>query len=85
MSIKKENLHFFNKKGNNLNLYYDSVSGLYRGNYALSEKPVSVAHQSADSFSMGRSNLVFGVDATESAAGGDNVSAVSVVFLITNK
>jgi len=47
--------------------------------YTLSEKPVSVAHQSADSFSMGRSNLVFGVDATESAAGGDNVSAVSVV------
>jgi len=46
--------------------------------YTLSEKPVSVAHQSADSFSMGRSNLVFGVDATESAAGGDNVSAVSV-------
>ena len=46
--------------------------------YTLSEKPVSVAHESADSFSMGRSGLVFGVDATESAAGGDNVSAVSV-------
>lgn len=42
MSIKKENLHFFNKKGNNLNLYYDSASGLYKGNYVLSEKPVSV-------------------------------------------
>ena len=46
--------------------------------YTLSEKPVSVAHQSADSFSMGRSNLVFGVDATEAVSGGDNVSAVSV-------
>ena len=46
--------------------------------YTLSEKPVSVAHQSADSLSMGRSNLVFGVDATEAVSGGDNVSAVSV-------
>jgi len=46
--------------------------------YTLSEKPASTAHESADSFSMGRSGLVFGVDATESAAGGDNVSAVSV-------
>jgi len=42
MSIKKENLHFFNKKGNNLNLFYDSVSGLYKGNYVLSEDAVSV-------------------------------------------
>ena len=42
MSIKKENLHFFNKKGNNLNLFYDSVSGLYRGNYVLGQEPVSV-------------------------------------------
>jgi hypothetical protein len=46
--------------------------------YTLSEKPVSVAHESADSFSMGRSGLVFGVDATEAVSGGDNVSAVSV-------
>jgi hypothetical protein len=46
--------------------------------YTLSEKPVYVAHQSADSFSGGNSSLVFGVDATESAAGGDNVSAVSI-------
>ena len=46
--------------------------------YTLSEKPVSVAHESADSFSMGRSNLVFGVDTTEAVSGGDNVSAVSV-------
>jgi len=42
MSIKKENLHFFNKKGNNLNLFYDSTSGLYRGNYTLAEQAVSV-------------------------------------------
>ncbi len=42
MSIKTGNLHFFNKKGDNLNLFFDSVSGLYRGNYVLSEKPVSV-------------------------------------------
>ena len=47
--------------------------------YTLSEKPVSTAHESADSFSMGRSGLVFGVDATEAVSGGDNVSAVSVV------
>jgi len=46
--------------------------------YTLSEKPVYVAHGSADTFSMGRSNLVFGVDATEAVSGGDNVSAVSV-------
>jgi hypothetical protein len=46
--------------------------------YTLSEKPASVAHESADSFSMGRSGLVFGVDATEAVSGGDNVSAVSV-------
>jgi hypothetical protein len=46
--------------------------------YTLSEKPVSTAHESADSFSMGRSGLVFGVDATEAVSGGDNVTAVSV-------
>jgi hypothetical protein len=46
--------------------------------YTLSEKPVYVAHGSADTFSMGRSGLVFGVDATEAVSGGDNVSAVSV-------
>jgi hypothetical protein len=46
--------------------------------YTLSEKPVYVAHQSADSFSGGNSSLVFGVDATEAVSGGDNVSAVSV-------
>ena len=47
--------------------------------YTLSEKPVSTAHESADSFSMGRSGLVFGVDATEAVSGGDNVSAVAIV------
>ena len=47
--------------------------------YTLSEKPASVAHGSADTFSMGRSGLVYGVDATEAVSGGDNVSAVSVV------
>ena len=47
--------------------------------YTLSEKPVYVAHGSADTFAMGRSGLVFGVDATEAVSGGDNVSAVSVV------
>jgi hypothetical protein len=46
--------------------------------YTLSEKPVSVAHESADSFSMGRSGLVFGVDATEAVSGGDNVTSVAV-------
>jgi hypothetical protein len=46
--------------------------------YTLSEKPVYVAHGSADTFSMGRSNLVLGVDTTESVAGGDNITAVSV-------
>jgi len=46
--------------------------------YTLSEKPAYISHGAADTFSMGRSGLVFGVDATESAAGGDNVSAVSV-------
>jgi hypothetical protein len=47
--------------------------------YTLSEKPASVAHESVDTFSMGRSGLVYGVDATEAVSGGDNVSAVSVV------
>jgi hypothetical protein len=47
--------------------------------YTLSEKPVYVAHGSADTFAMGRSELVFGVDATEAVSGGDNVSAVAIV------
>jgi hypothetical protein len=55
-----------------------SVTTCSAQSYTLSEKPASVAHGSLDSFGMGRSNLVYGVDTTESAAGGDNVSAVSV-------
>jgi len=55
-----------------------SVTTCSAQSYTLSEKPVYVAHGSADTFSMGRANLVYGVDTTESAAGGDNVSAVSV-------
>ena len=42
MSLKVENLHFFNKKGTNLNLFLDEDSGLYKGNYVLSEQPVSI-------------------------------------------
>jgi hypothetical protein len=55
-----------------------SVTTCSAQSYTLSEKPASVAHESADSFSMGRSGLVYGVDATEAVSGGDNVSAVSV-------
>jgi hypothetical protein len=55
-----------------------SVTTCSAQSYTLSEKPVYVAHGSADTFSMGNSALVYGVDTTESAAGGDNVSAVSV-------
>ena len=47
--------------------------------YTLSEKPVYVSHGSADTFSMGNSALVYGVDATEAVSGGDNVSAVAIV------
>jgi len=61
---------------NNGNGTVTTVSG--GTSYALSEKPVYVAHGSADSFAMGNSNLVFGVDTTEVKAGGDNVTAVSV-------
>jgi hypothetical protein len=55
-----------------------SVTTCSAQSYTLSEKPVYVAHGSLDSFAMGRSNTVFGVDTTEATAGGDNVSAVSV-------
>ena len=55
-----------------------SVTTCSAQSYTLSEKPVYVAHGSLDSFGMGRSNLVYGVDTTEATAGGDNVSAVSV-------
>ena len=49
--------------------------------YTLSEKPASVAHESADSGIgvHGDSNKVFGVDVTEQSAGGDNVTNVAVV------
>jgi hypothetical protein len=55
-----------------------SVTTCSAQSYTLSEKPVYVAHGSADTFAMGNSALVYGVDTTESAAGGDNVTAVSV-------
>ena len=47
--------------------------------YTLSEKPAFVAHESASSSSLsGASSSVFGVDGTEDAAGGDNVTNVAV-------
>ena len=48
--------------------------------YTLSEKPAFVPHESADSGIgvSGDSNKVFGVDTTEDAAGGDNVTNVAV-------
>lgn len=61
---------------NNGNGTVTTASG---ASYTLSEKPVHVAHGSLDSFAMGRSNVVFGVDATEIVSGGDNVSAVAIV------
>ena len=50
--------------------------------YTLSEKPAFVAHESADSGIgvSGDSNKVFGVDVTEDAAGGDNVTNVAVAL-----
>jgi hypothetical protein len=49
--------------------------------YTLSEKPAFVALESADSGIgiSGDTNRVFGVDVTEDAAGGDNVTSVAVV------
>lgn len=50
--------------------------------YTLSEKPVYVAQaesSGSDSGVHGDSNKVFGVDTTESSAGGDNVADVAVV------
>ena len=49
--------------------------------YTLSEKPAWCAHESSDSGigGHGDSNKVFGVDTTEEAAGGDNVTNVAVV------
>jgi hypothetical protein len=61
---------------NNGNGSVTTVSG--GTSYTLSEKPSYTAHQSADSFSGGNSNLVYGVDATEAKSGGDNVAEVGV-------
>lgn len=61
---------------NNGNGSVTTVSG--GTSYTLSEKPASVAHESADSFGMGRASLVYGVDATEAKSGGDNVAEVGV-------
>jgi hypothetical protein len=49
--------------------------------YTISEKPAFVALESSDSGIgvSGDSNKVFGVDTTEDAAGGDNVTNVAVV------
>jgi len=62
---------------NNGNGTVTTASGL---SYTLSEKPLSVAHESADSGVgvHGNSSKVFGVDTTEQSAGGDNVTNVAV-------
>jgi hypothetical protein len=62
---------------NNGNGTVTTASGL---SYTLSEKPSSVAHESADSGVgvHGNSSKVFGVDTTEQSAGGDNVTNVAV-------
>ena len=62
---------------NNGNGTVTTASGL---SYTLSEKPASVAHESADSGVgvHGNSSKVFGVDTTEQSAGGDNVTNVAV-------
>jgi len=56
-----------------------SVTTCSAQSYTLSEKPTFVPHESRSSSSdSGDSAVVYGVDATEATAGGDNVSAVSV-------
>lgn len=50
MSLKIENLNFFNKKGNNLNLFYDQTDSLLKGNYTLCDKPVSVGLIESEQF-----------------------------------
>jgi len=62
---------------NNGNGTVTTASG---ASYTLSEKPASVAHESADSGIgvSGDSNKVFGVDTTEINVGGDNVTNVAV-------
>jgi len=64
---------------NNGNGTVTTVSG--GTSYALSEKPVYVAHESSQHSGYGKSgdtNKVFGVDTTEVKAGGDNVTEVAV-------
>jgi len=52
--------------------------------YTLSEKPAFVAHESATSSTdSGTTASVFGVDATEESAGGDNVTNVAVASAAT--
>jgi hypothetical protein len=47
--------------------------------YTLSEKPAFVAHESASSNGIsGDSNVVYGVDNTESSVGSDNVTSVAI-------
>ena len=67
---------------NNGNGTVTTASGL---SYTLSEKPASVAHESADSGVgvHGNSSKVFGVDTTEQSAGGDNVTNVAVASAAT--
>lgn len=67
---------------NNGNGTVTTASGL---SYTLSEKPASVAHESADSGVgvHGDSSKVFGVDTTEESAGGDNVTNVAVASAAT--
>jgi hypothetical protein len=63
---------------NNGNGTVTTASG---ASYTLSEKPASVAHESADNGygSTGDANKVFGVDSTEVHAGGDDVAEVAIV------
>lgn len=59
---------------NNGNGTVTTASG---ASYTLSEKPAFVARESI-SANAGNSNIVYGVDATEKSAGGDNVTNVAV-------
>ena len=61
---------------NNGNGTVTTASG---ASYTLSEKPAFVAHEGADSGSIGNSNLVFGVDTAEMTQGSNDVVSVAVV------
>ena len=37
-TINKQNFLFFNKKGDNMNFYFDEVEGIYKGNYVITDK-----------------------------------------------